>query len=96
VVDTVDTPFRVSTCIPPASWEDCDGKGKGVMDTVSRRDYFAVSALRALIEKNGKAWDSDGLFDFDSMENTHSVVDWEDVIMMAIDLADRMIGELDG
>lgn len=114
---------------------------------VSRRDYFAVSALQALIEKNGKAWDTDGLFDcqtkreerdhemvtlpsecrqrkypcltpwgdkgseaswiqglslgldtfhFDSLENTHSVVDWEDVIIMAIDLADRMIGELDG
>ena len=66
------------------------------MDTVSRRDYFAVSVLQALIEKNGKAWDTDGLFDFDSMEDTHSVVDWEDVIIMAIDLADRMIGELDG
>lgn len=66
------------------------------MDTVSRRDYFAVSVLQALIEKNGRAWDTDGLFDFESPDNTHSVVDWEDVIIMAIDLADRMIGELDG
>lgn len=70
--------------------------GRDTMDRVSRRDYFTVSVLQALIEKNGKAWDTDGLFDFDSLENTHSVVDWEDVIIMAIDLADRMIGELDG
>jgi hypothetical protein len=64
------------------------------MDQVTRRDYLAASALQALIEKHGQAWDGDGLFDFDSMGDTHSVVDWEDVIIMAIDLADRMIGEL--
>ena len=67
-----------------------------MMDQVSRRDYFAAHALEALIGKNGQAWDSDGLFDFNRMGETNSVADWEDVIIMAIDLADRMIGELDG
>lgn len=67
-----------------------------MMDQVSRRDYFAAHALDALIGKNGQAWDTDGLFDFDCMGETHSMVDWEDVIIMAIDLADQMIGELDG
>ena len=67
-----------------------------MMDQVSRRDYFAAHALEALIVKNGQAWDSDGLFDSNRMGETNSVADWEDVIIMAIDLADRMIGELDG
>ena len=67
-----------------------------MMDQVSRRDYFAAHALEALIGKGGQAWDSDGLFDSNRMGETNSVADWEDVIIMAIDLADRMIVELDG
>ena len=67
-----------------------------MMDQISRRHYFAAHGLHALIGTNGQAWDTDGLFDFDCMGETHSVVVWEDVIIMAIYLADRMIVELDG
>ncbi len=63
---------------------------------ISRREYLAASALQALIAKVGDAWDSDGLFEIESMESTHSVADWNQVARQSVVLADLLMGELDG